>query len=312
MATQKTIPLDRIDRDPAQPRKHFDQAELETLAGSLEAVGQQQPVKVRYDRASRRYTLIMGERRWRAAHLAGLTELMAVVEHDSEGEGDHYLESVVENCSRADMTPMEEAKAFARLANEYEMSHEEIAKAVGKSTAYVTWRLPLLDLIDAAQEALDKKHMPVGLAGYVCRLTTEGQRIVLNKWVRGEFKDFRDAEAFTQTRRELEEQSVMFDIAEPTEEEKKAIRKRRKQVTSEVDRLSNAGAILHELGQADPAELARVLTGTAGPAVYQQRIGALREGAAKAEAVLRKAAAIAASSEPAPDLDEAAGQNPEV
>ncbi|QBI56826.1 ParB/RepB/Spo0J family partition protein [Streptomonospora litoralis] len=305
-ATQKTIPLDRIDRDPAQPRQHFDETELDKLAGSLAAVGQQQPVRVRYDRASRRYTLIMGERRWRAAHRAGLTELLAVVEH---GTGSTFLESVVENSARADMTPMEEAEAFAKLIDEHGMTTEEVATAVGKTVAYITWRLPLLNLIGPAREALDKQHLPTGLAGYVCRLTSEGQRLVLNKWIKGEFTNFRDAEAFAQTRRELEDQGVMFDVDEPSEEEKKQIRKRRAQVTSQVDRLASAGGILHELAQADPAELARVLTGAAGPGVYQQRIAALREAAGKAESVLRKAAAMAASGA-SPDLDEAAGEEP--
>ncbi|MGC5410152.1 ParB/RepB/Spo0J family partition protein, partial [Streptomyces sp. DT225] len=81
--TQKTIPTDRIDRDPNQPRELFDEAKLMELAGSMRELGQLQPISVRYDTSTKRYVLVMGERRWRAAKLAGLTEMKALVLHDA-------------------------------------------------------------------------------------------------------------------------------------------------------------------------------------------------------------------------------------
>ncbi|MFE6021611.1 ParB/RepB/Spo0J family partition protein [Streptomyces sp. NPDC056441] len=79
----KTVPIDRIDRDPSQPRELFDQAKLEELAGSIRELGQLQPVSLRYVPATRRYVIIMGERRWRAAGMAGLPEMTALVFHGS-------------------------------------------------------------------------------------------------------------------------------------------------------------------------------------------------------------------------------------
>lgn len=209
--TMKTIPVARIDRDPAQPRENFDPVKLEELAASVKELGVQQPIRVRYDRATRRYTLMMGERRWRAARMAGLEEVPAVVEHGTEAS---LLAQVAENTGRDDMTPMEEAKAFQRLVDEEGLTIGQIAKACGVSASYVEWRIDLLGLIGPAREALDKGHLPVGLAWYVCRLSAEAQRSVLNKWVRGEFASYRDAEAFAQARRDIEAHDNTSDNTE--------------------------------------------------------------------------------------------------
>ncbi|MGO4430403.1 ParB/RepB/Spo0J family partition protein, partial [Streptomyces sp. MCAF7] len=105
--------------------------------------------------------------------------------------------AVAENVGRADMTPVEEAKAFHKLANAgYEV--DEVAELVGKSPAYVQWRIDLLRLCPEAQEALVKGQLPVGLAWFVGKLSNHNQVRFLARWVRGDFKSARDAEAFAQ------------------------------------------------------------------------------------------------------------------
>ncbi|MGW1989605.1 ParB/RepB/Spo0J family partition protein [Embleya sp. NPDC001921] len=317
---QKSIPLDSIDRDPNQPREVFDPAKLEELAGSMRKLGQLQPVTVRRyvpfgDRAAR-YMLVMGERRWRAAKIAGLTELKALVLIGDMDPRETLAQAVAENCGRTDMTPMEEGKAFKRLADA-DYSVEEVAEMVGKSPAYVGWRIDLLDLCDQAQEALGKGHLPVGLSWYVSKLHCDNQRRFLTKWVRGEFKSPREAEAFVQAVRaeekRLSTQGAMFMLSEETEnarkttdeglfpgatdlpsEQRERIVADRQRLTGKFDRLGGAGAILAELATADPEELALLLAGAAGgvPA-YGLRIEHLRDVAVKAIKNLRDAQAIA-------------------
>ncbi|MEU6490751.1 ParB/RepB/Spo0J family partition protein [Streptomyces sp. NPDC046984] len=107
-SVQKAIPTDRIDRDPGQPRVPFDEAALRELAKSMEKLGQFQPVTVRYDASTRRYTLIMGERRWRAAQMAGLDRPEGR-RPLRLGEGrETFAMAVPENVRRADMTAIEE------------------------------------------------------------------------------------------------------------------------------------------------------------------------------------------------------------
>lgn len=296
--TQKTVALDRIDADPEQPRKLFDPVELDKLADSIRTMGLLQPIRLRYVPETRRYQIIAGERRWRAAQKAGLTEVPAVVVHH-KGTGpdpaEIFLAQIAENTSRADMTPMEEAEAFFQAVNVHGIDLDEVARTVGKSASYVQWRIDLLALTDQAKDALAKGHLPIGLAWYASQLSPAAQQTVLGKWVRGEFANPRDAERFAQTLREAEEseQGVMFAIAEPTEEEKQQIRRTRARVTSKVDQLSRAGEILEELANIDPAELARVLAGVnGGPAAYQERVDALRKTAAKAVSNLRRASAL--------------------
>ncbi|MEV6565892.1 ParB/RepB/Spo0J family partition protein [Streptomyces kronopolitis] len=314
----KRVPIDRIDADPNQPRKHFDEAKLNELAGSMKLIGQQQPVSVRYNATTRRYTLIMGERRWRAAKIAGLTELDAVVQHGiKEGDRTIRMKAVAENVGRADMTAMEEANAFQDLADD-EYSLEEIAEGCGKSTAYVGWRLDLLNLCPTAQEAMGKGHLPPALAWYVSKLSTDNQTRFLAKYLRGAFSSTRDAEAFVNACRAEEErrtsQGSFFVLADETaaprsageqdalpgahdlaEEEREAIATDRQKLVKKVDKLSTAGEILSEIVAMDADGLALLLAGTGGGVGgYRQRIEHLRDLTTKAIKNLRDAQAIAA------------------
>ncbi|WP_345410499.1 ParB/RepB/Spo0J family partition protein [Nonomuraea salmonea] len=160
------MPTDKIRRNPDQPRKHFDQEKLNQLAASMKEVGQIQAIIVRYCPSTRDYVLIAGERRWRAAHIAEITELHAVVTHDGD---DAFARSVAENCGRADMTPMEEGRGFDEMLR-LGYPIERVAAIVGKSLPYVQSRMALLKLDPAVQEAVDKGHVNVGLAVEMTRL----------------------------------------------------------------------------------------------------------------------------------------------
>lgn len=314
--TQKVIPIDRIDRDPNQPRELFDQAKLEELAGSMRELGQLQPISVRYDTGTRRYTIVMGERRWRAAKMAGLSEMTALVLHGAVGGSRELLaKQVAENVGRADMTAMEEAKSFKDL-EKAEYTIEEIGRMCGKSPAYVGWRIDLLKLCDSAQDALAKGLLGVNLAWYAAQLSPQNQMRFLSRYTQGGFANDRDAEAFVKACRAEEErresQGSFFVLTEETsgkkgdvqesilgdhdvpEEERERIISERSKLTKKIERLSAAGEILAELATADPEELALLLAGAAGGVdVHNKRIGHLRKLTGQVIANLTKAQAIA-------------------
>ncbi|MFC4060194.1 ParB/RepB/Spo0J family partition protein [Planomonospora corallina] len=317
----KMVPVSKIDRDPGQPREHFDEAKLNELAASMKALGQLQSVTVRYNPETKRHTLVMGERRWRAAQIAGITELRAEVLYGvPDGDPQTLARAVAENVARADMTPMEEAKGFQKLVD-LGYPIEEVAVMCGKSEAYVGWRIDLLKLAVPVQEALIKGHLPVGLAWYVANLSADNQQRFLGRWTRGEFATTRDAEAFAQACRQAEEeraaQGSFFVLAEGVEEAARAVGARgqdrlfgevdlpseereriaaaRKQLTGKIERLGTAGAILSELATTDPGELALLLAGAPGGIAAQKlRIEHLREVSMKAAKTLREAQAVAA------------------
>jgi ParB family chromosome partitioning protein len=148
------IPLERIDADPNQPRREFDEDELARLAASLKAHGQLQPIRVRYDETRERFVVIVGERRLRAARLAGLPMLTAIVDQTEQSA---RLEiQLIENLARADLKPMEEARAFATLRDTYGYSAKTLAERLGVSESKVSRSLALLELPEDTQDAVDE------------------------------------------------------------------------------------------------------------------------------------------------------------
>ena len=139
---RRQLPIDRIDPNPLQPRRVFQSDRLEELAQSIRANGIIQPLVVR--RTGDRYQLVAGERRWRAAKLAGLAEVPVIVQ---EFPDDRLLEiTLIENIQREDLNPIETAQAFDRLARELHLSHEEIGQRTGKDRTTITNLLRLLQL----------------------------------------------------------------------------------------------------------------------------------------------------------------------
>jgi ParB family chromosome partitioning protein len=152
LTSAKIIPLDRIVPDPSQPRRHFDEEELNNLAGSMRDIGQTDPVKVRWDAAKDHYVLRDGERRWRAAKIAGMTTLNAVV--DNRGmDTDRVLEmQVVENALRQDLTTLEAAAAYKTLMQAWGCSQTQLADRLHISQSKVSRALKALELPDDVKE----------------------------------------------------------------------------------------------------------------------------------------------------------------
>ena len=136
------LELDLIEPNRKQPRKYFDETALEELAASLKSYGMIQPIVVKKN--GDYYEIIAGERRWRAAKIAGLTKVPVVIKKWEEGEA--FEAALVENLQREDLNPMEEAESYQRLQEEFGMSQEKIAEKVGKSRSAVTNSLRLLQL----------------------------------------------------------------------------------------------------------------------------------------------------------------------
>ena len=155
----RPIPVDMIDPSPNQPRHAFDEDSLMALAGSIRARGVLQPVLVR-PLASGRYELIAGERRWRAARLAELTAIPAVVRrHDDAASLEVAL---IENMAREDLNPVEEARACAALVEELGLTREDVGLRVGRSRVAVSNLIRLLDLPDEALELIERGDLTEG------------------------------------------------------------------------------------------------------------------------------------------------------
>src|ERR1700689_1324514 len=157
----RQIAVELIFPNPRQPRRHFDDAALAALASSLETRGLLQPVLVRPAPADDgRFELIAGERRWRAAQLAGLESIPALVRARDDAES---LElALIENMAREDLNPVEEARACAALVEELGLSREEVAVRVGRSRVAVSNLLRLLDLPDEALELIERGALSEG------------------------------------------------------------------------------------------------------------------------------------------------------
>lgn len=139
----RTILLDTIEPNPRQPRETFDQQGLAELAQSLQTVGLLQPIIVR-ERDDDRYQIIAGERRFRAAQLAGFREIRAVVRHTDDDQV--LTEALVENIHRVDLNALEEAGAYQQLLEDFAFTHEQLAARLGKSRSAITNTIRLLSL----------------------------------------------------------------------------------------------------------------------------------------------------------------------
>ena len=155
------LPIDRIQRGRYQPRRDFDPEALRELADSILAQGVIQPIVVRsIDRD--RYEIVAGERRWRASQLAGLSEIPALVRDVDEPTA--LAIALIENIQRADLNPIEEAGALERLLKEFQLTHQQIAEAVGKSRTTVTNLLRLLELNPDVRAFVEQSQLEMGHA----------------------------------------------------------------------------------------------------------------------------------------------------
>lgn len=168
----KHVPVEFIQRGKYQPRRDMNQEALEELANSIRAQGVMQPIVVR-PVGPDKYEIIAGERRWRASQLAGL-DTVPVVIRDVPDEAAIAM-ALIENIQREDLNPMEEAIALSRLQQEFELTHQQIADAVGKSRATVTNLLRLMSLRDDVQRLLEHGDLEMGHARAMLSLAPELQ-----------------------------------------------------------------------------------------------------------------------------------------
>jgi ParB family transcriptional regulator, chromosome partitioning protein len=158
-AELREVAVELIRPNPAQPRKRFDEDSLQALADSLAERGVLQPVLVR-PRPGGSYELVAGERRWRAARLAGLETMPALVQHRDDGAS---LEAaLIENMAREDLNPVEAARAVAGLVEELALTREEVGRRVGRSRVAISNLLRLLDLPDEALELVEGGRLSEG------------------------------------------------------------------------------------------------------------------------------------------------------
>jgi ParB family transcriptional regulator, chromosome partitioning protein len=159
-ASQREIDLDLIEPNPLQPRSRFDEARLQELAESISSTGLVQPIVVR--RKGERFEIVAGERRWRAAQIAGL---LKVPVHISDVNDENLLKTaLIENIQREDLNPIEEALAYKRLGDESGLTQEQIAAAVGKDRATVANHLRLLRLPDQVRARVASGELSMGHA----------------------------------------------------------------------------------------------------------------------------------------------------
>ena len=177
----RELDVDQIKRGKYQPRQHFDEQALQELADSISAQGIIQPIVVRPE--GQHFELIAGERRWRAAQLAGLQKVPVVVrELDSKSAAAIAL---IENIQREDLNPLEEAQALMRLIEEFDLTHQQVADSVGRSRASVSNLLRLLDLADPVKDQVNRGLLDMGharaLLGLIRHDQIEIAAIVVNR-----------------------------------------------------------------------------------------------------------------------------------
>ena len=176
------LPISQVESCSGQPRKHFDEESLQELADSITEHGIIQPLTVR-KLASGYYQIIAGERRWRAARLAGLQEVPVIVMEADDRKAAEL--AMIENLQREDLNPMEEAAGFQSLIENYHMTQEEAAQQVGKSRSAVTNALRLLGLTPAVRRLVEENKLSAGHARALVPLSPSLQESAANAILTG-------------------------------------------------------------------------------------------------------------------------------
>jgi ParB family chromosome partitioning protein len=193
-----SVPLDLLQRGKYQPRVDMRLETLSELADSIKSQGLVQPILVRplggrVPGESQRYEIIAGERRWRAAQMAGLAEIPAVI-RDVPDESAVSM-ALIENIQREDLNPLEEAGALLRLIEEFGLTHQAAAEAVGRSRAAVSNLLRLMELADEVKEMLEQRRIEMGHARALLGLTSRRQQIEVAALVAKKALSVRETEA---------------------------------------------------------------------------------------------------------------------
>ncbi|WP_262965317.1 ParB/RepB/Spo0J family partition protein [Methylobacter psychrophilus] len=176
-----TLPIEYLQRGKYQPRKDINPEKLQELADSIKAQGIIQPIVVR-QLAYEKYEIVAGERRWRAAQIAGLTQVPVVIKEIDDRAA--MAIALIENIQREDLNALEEAEALKRLLDEFEMTHQHIAEAIGKSRTTVTNLLRLIDLQPEVKTLLLNNQLEMGHARALLSLDGPKQVAIANKVVK--------------------------------------------------------------------------------------------------------------------------------
>lgn len=208
------IDINQIEPGIGQPRKVFDQEKIQALAESIKEHGIIQPIVVKKEGLV--YRIIAGERRWRAARVAGLTKVPVI---EREASNQQIVEmALIENIQREDLNPIEEANAYARLIQEYKMTQEKLSSIVGKSRSNIANMLRLLNFSEPVQEMLSTGEITIGQARPILALAEENHasvaQIIVEKGMNA-----RQAEAYVKKIVEASKKGA----AEPTEDPEKEI-----------------------------------------------------------------------------------------
>jgi ParB family chromosome partitioning protein len=173
------LPIELLQRGQYQPRVDMRQDTLENLANSIKSQGVLQPIVARplakQKGTQQRYEIIAGERRWRAAQLAGLSEIPAVIR--DVGDDAAIAMALIENIQRENLNPLEEARAIERLIEEFDLTHQEGAEAIGRSRASVSNLLRLLDLSDKVKPLLEAREIEMGHARALLSISNKTQQL---------------------------------------------------------------------------------------------------------------------------------------
>lgn len=196
-AALRELLVSQIEPNPNQPRGHFDEEALVSLTASISELGVLQPVLVRPVGVDR-YELIAGERRWRAAKRAGLQAIPAVVRRIDDAAS--LEQAVVENLHRADLNPLEEAGAYQQLIEDFKLSHEEVARRVGKSRSAVSNTLRLFQLPPAVQRLVADAQLTAGHARALLGTPDRAFQEALARRCVGEQLSVRDVEEAVRAR----------------------------------------------------------------------------------------------------------------
>jgi ParB family chromosome partitioning protein len=172
-----TIPVEKIQPDPDQPRQAFDESGLDRLAASLKARGQIQPIAVVWDDLSGSYRIVVGERRWRAALRAGLTTLTALIYDQAPAPDERFALQLVENALREDLSPLEQARAYQKLMTTRGWSTRDLARELSIDNSSVTRALALLDLPDPVQQHVERGDLSPSVAYEVHKLEDQADQV---------------------------------------------------------------------------------------------------------------------------------------
>jgi ParB family chromosome partitioning protein len=210
------LPVDLLERGKYQPRLDMREESLAELADSIRAQGVVQPIVVRpvgtpAPGASQRYEIIAGERRWRAAQMAGLAAVPAVIRHVADEAA--VAMSLIENIQRENLNPLEEARALDRLITEFALTHQEAADAVGRSRAAVSNLLRLLELPDEIKALVEQRSLEMGHARALLGLQARRQQVEVGGLIAKKGLSVREAEALV--RRMLAKAAGGGEHAEP-------------------------------------------------------------------------------------------------